>query len=67
MAEIRLNSEPHTISDGATVADLLRDLSRDPKKLAVEVNGAVVPRGDHAATVLRAGDRVEIVTLVGGG
>jgi thiamine biosynthesis protein ThiS len=67
MAEIRLNSEPRTVPDACTVADLLRDLGKDPKKLAVEVNGNVVPRADHAATVLRAGDRVEIVTLVGGG
>src|SRR5205085_650257 len=40
---------------------------RDPAKLAVEVNLGVVPRAEHAATVLADGDAVEIVTLVGGG
>jgi thiamine biosynthesis protein ThiS len=67
MIEIRVNSEPRTIPHPFTVADLLAELGKDPKKLAVEVNEAVVPRADHAARVLGAGDRVEIVTLVGGG
>ena len=67
MAEIRVNAEPRTISHPFTVADLLAELGKDPKKLAVEVNEAVVPRIDHAARLLADGDRVEIVTLVGGG
>lgn len=67
MAEIRLNSEPKAVPDPFTVADLLRDLGKDPRKLAVEVNEVVVPRADHAALLLADGDRVEIVTLVGGG
>ena len=67
MAELRVNSEPRTVPDPFTVADLLRELGRDPKKLAVEVNEVVVPRADHATRHLRDGDRVEIVTLVGGG
>jgi len=50
-----------------TVAGLLVSLGRDPKKVAVEVNEEVVPREQHAMKELREGDRVEIVTLVGGG
>ena len=46
---------------------MLASLNRDPKKVAVEVNEEVVPREQHATTELREGDRVEIVTLVGGG
>jgi thiamine biosynthesis protein ThiS len=67
MARITVNSTPRTVPDASTVADLLRDLGRDPKKLAVEVNEAVVPRADHPFHPLHDGDRVEIVTLVGGG
>lgn len=67
MVAIRLNSDPHPIPDQYTVADLLRELGKDPKKLAVEVNEAVVPRTEHPTRLLRDGDRVEIVTLVGGG
>jgi thiamine biosynthesis protein ThiS len=65
--QITVNSEPRRFPDPLTVADLLVALGKDPKKLAVEVNEAVVPRADHPSRRLQDGDRVEIVTLVGGG
>ena len=46
---------------------LLQTLELDPRTLAVERNLELVPRGQHAATPLAAGDRLEVVTLVGGG
>jgi thiazole synthase len=67
MPTITVNAEPQSFPAPLTVADLLRRLGRDPAKLAVEVNLAVVPRAEHAATELADGDAVEIVTLVGGG
>jgi thiazole synthase len=67
MPRITINAEPRTFATPLTVAELLRQLGRDPQKLAVEVNEQVVPRDQHAATTLRENDRVEIVTLVGGG
>ncbi|MBA4066303.1 MAG: thiamine biosynthesis protein ThiS [Isosphaera sp.] len=67
MPTVTVNAEPTTVPDPCTVADLLRHLGRDPTKLAVEVNRAVVPRAEHAARRLADGDAVEIVTLVGGG
>lgn len=67
MPTITVNAEPRTFPDPLTVADLLARLGKDPQKLAVEVNRVVVPRGDHATCVLKDGDAVEIVTLVGGG
>jgi thiamine biosynthesis protein ThiS len=67
MAEIRVNSEPRSIPHPFTVADLLAALGKDPKKLAVEVNETVVTRSEHSSHPLHDGDRVEIVTLVGGG
>jgi thiazole synthase len=67
MPQITVNAEPHTYPDPLTVAALLQHLGRDPEKLAVELNRAVVPRADHEATPLRDGDAVEIVTSVGGG
>ncbi|MGL6097209.1 MAG: sulfur carrier protein ThiS [Fimbriiglobus sp.] len=67
MPQITVNAEPRAFPGPLTVAGLLDTLGRDPKKLAVEVNRRVVPRADHAATELRDGDAVEIVTLVGGG
>ena len=67
MPAIHVNSEPRQFPDPLTVAELLELLGRDPKKLAVEVNETVVPRGEHPSRSLQDGDRVEIVTLVGGG
>lgn len=67
MPTITLNAEPRSFPDPLTVADLLRTLGRDPKKLAVEVNRHVVARAEHPTHSLRDGDAVEIVTLVGGG
>lgn len=65
--QITVNGEPQDLSDGATVRDLLQGRGLDPRYLAAEVNRQVVPRARHAEHTLRAGDVVEIVTLVGGG
>jgi thiamine biosynthesis protein ThiS len=65
--DIILNGEPRSIPRNHTVKDLLADLKLEPKRLAVEVNERVLPRGEFGATRLQTGDRVEIVTLVGGG
>jgi thiazole synthase len=67
MPTITVNAEARSYPGRLTVADLLARLGRDPLKLAVEVNERVVPRAEHGAAELRDGDRVEIVTLVGGG
>ncbi|QEL20258.1 sulfur carrier protein ThiS [Limnoglobus roseus] len=67
MPTITVNAERRSFALPLTVAGLLAELGRDPKKLAVEVNQNVVPRADHATTPLQDGDAVEIVTLVGGG
>ncbi len=64
---LTLNSESRTFPAPLTVAELLRNLNKDPGKLAVEVNRVVVSRQEHESTPLRHGDEVEIVTLVGGG
>lgn len=61
------NGEPREIAAGMTVAALIDLLGLNPRQVAVEVNLDVVPRIRHANHVLQAGDRVELVTLVGGG
>ena len=65
--EITVNDETREIPDGSTVADLLALLKMEPRYLAVERNLELVPRARHAECVLEAGDKLEIVTLVGGG
>jgi sulfur carrier protein len=64
---ITLNGESRDVAAGTTVADLLGELEIMPKHVAVEVNLELVPRARHAERVLRDNDRLEVVTLVGGG
>jgi sulfur carrier protein len=65
--QISVNGQPRRVSDGATIAQLLEELGLAAKYVAVEVNLQLVPRGRHAEHRLSEGDRLEIVTLVGGG
>ncbi len=67
MLHITLNGEARTVSPATTLADLLVELELAGKRLAVERNGEIVPRGQHASTVLSEGDALEIVVAVGGG
>jgi len=64
---IELNGRPHEVSPATTVADLVRSLGLSSERAAVEKNQRLVPRSEHERTVLFEGDRVELVTLVGGG
>lgn len=65
--DIQLNGSPIATSIGCTIAQLLADSDLGTRRVAVEVNGTIVPRGAHATTQLREGDRVEIVHALGGG
>lgn len=65
--QIIVNDQPRRIAEGTTVARLLEELELATKFVAVEVNLELVPRHRHAEHRLAEGDRLEIVTLVGGG
>jgi len=67
MPRITLNAEQRHFPEPLTVADLLRELGKNPLQVAVEVNRRVIPRQEHESCRLQEGDVVEIVTLVGGG
>ncbi len=67
MLKIKVNGEDYTVDNGASVADLLKQLEKNPKFLAVENNRELIPRTEHANCKLQNGDEIEIVTLVGGG
>jgi sulfur carrier protein len=62
-----VNGQPQHVSERLTVADLLARLQLPAKGVAVELNEQVVPRLRHSETELRDGDRLEVVSLVGGG
>ncbi len=65
--EVVINGQPRTVNQGTTIAGLIGELGLAGKPVAVERNREVVPRAQHAATELAAGDRLELVTFVGGG
>lgn len=64
---IVLNGENREVPPGTTVAGLLRDLSLPPARVAVERNREIVRKPDYGSVRLAPGDRLEIVTFVGGG
>jgi len=65
--QVSVNGESLRVPSGSTVADVLRRLSLDRARVAVEHNLRVVPRAEHASLRLNHGDHLEIVTFVGGG
>ncbi len=68
MSTIRVNGAPRPIPrEGATLADLVREMGLEGKRIAIERNGEVVPRSHYTRTALADGDRLEIVGAVGGG
>ena len=65
---VTLNGLQHYFeSPPATVGDLVRGLILEGKRIAVEMNGEIVPKSRYAETPVAAGDRLEIVAAVGGG
>ena len=67
LVEIIVNDQPRRVAEQLTVAALLEELGLAGKHVAVEVNLRLVPRQHHDEHRLAPGDRLEIVTLVGGG
>jgi thiamine biosynthesis protein ThiS len=67
MMEITVNDEARRLPVGATVADLVAALGLAARRVAVEVNRAIVPRASYAEATLHDGDTVEVIHFVGGG
>lgn len=64
---IQLNGEPRGVSGGMTVAGLLRELDIRPDRVAVELNLEIVDRQAFETRRLQEGDRLEILSFIGGG
>jgi sulfur carrier protein len=64
---VTVNEKPEDLPESATVAALLERHGLARSACAVEVNRLVGPRREHPTRVLREGDQIELVTLVGGG
>lgn len=65
--DITLNGEARTLPAALTVSGLLKTEQLAERRVAVEVNGEIVPRSRHGEHVLNDGDRIEIVHALGGG
>ena len=67
MLDIKINGESRQFPAPLTVTGLTDHLGLTGKRIAVEKNGEIVPKSQHASTPLAAGDQLEIVVAVGGG
>jgi sulfur carrier protein len=67
MITICVNGSTKDYEGPLAVSELLERMELAGRKIAVERNGEIVPRGAHGATLLADGDRLEIVVAVGGG
>ncbi|MEM1330187.1 MAG: sulfur carrier protein ThiS [Planctomycetota bacterium] len=67
MPSLQVNGEQREVPEGTTLAGLIESSGLGGKACAAEVNKELVPKASHSDTVLAEGDRVELVTLVGGG
>lgn len=67
MIKVLVNGLQHELSENATIFAMLEQLQVDPRRVAVEINGLVVPKSQHGEHRLSNDDHVEVVTLVGGG
>lgn len=65
--EFVLNGEARRLDSEICVTRLLEELGYAGKRVAVELDGEIVPRSRHTETMIKAGNRIEIVVAVGGG
>ena len=64
---VTVNGEKREFAAAPTCAELLDALALHGRRLAIEVNGEIVPRSRFDAVRLAGGDRIEVVVAVGGG
>jgi sulfur carrier protein len=65
--KLLVNGDRRDVAEGATVADLVNEMETPPAGVAVAVNGEVVPRAGWEEASLTEGDRVEVLSAIGGG
>jgi thiamine biosynthesis protein ThiS len=65
--QVTINGEVQDVPETLTVATLVVHLGADGRKVAIERNGAIVPKALHAETIITEKDEIEIVAFIGGG
>tara|TARA_B100000965_G_scaffold374358_1_gene365574 strand:+ start:77 stop:277 length:201 start_codon:yes stop_codon:yes gene_type:complete len=64
---ILLNNRPEKLFDGLTIRKLLEQKNIKNKYYAVEINKKIIPKSQHDAHIIKDGDKIEIITAIGGG
>lgn len=64
---LQVNGETHTCTAQSQLPDVLQQLGFNPRLVAVEYNGEILHRQFWSDTQVQEGDRLEVVTIVGGG
>ena len=64
---ILLNNKSEKLLDGTTIQKLLEDKNIKNKYFAVEINRKVIPKSVHDTHIIKDGDKIEIITAIGGG
>jgi sulfur carrier protein len=65
--EVKVNGESKSISGSTSISQLIRDMDLLDKRIAVEVNGEIIPSSQHSTHLLKQHDNIEIVGAIGGG
>ncbi len=65
--DIKLNNKPHQLKENSSLQDLLQTLKLNPHNVVTEVNLKIIKKDKREETILKNGDRVEIITFMGGG
>ena len=64
---VQINGENHNFATAMSLPELLEQIGMDPRLIAVEYNGEILHRQYWSNTQIKSGDRLEVVTIVGGG
>ncbi|MGN1141419.1 MAG: sulfur carrier protein ThiS [Oliverpabstia sp.] len=64
---ITINGKSIGLSENITVSEYLKKNQYRPERIAIELNGSILPKSAYDSTILKDGDVMEIVSFVGGG
>ncbi len=67
MAKIQLNGKKISINTNFSVRDLIKKYKLKEKKIAIELNGVILPKQNYIKKKLKNNDKIEIVQFIGGG
>lgn len=65
--QVTVNGEEQVLAEALSVAELVEQLGLAQRRIAIEINGEIVPRSHHPDHRLQPGDKVEVVHAIGGG